>query len=175
LHLGDLTVAKEDDVPSFENLDDLTDQLALTAAPMDAAAPEVPIADMPAEPGRPLGPDAGVTEDAGPPAEEKPLEEESKKEEEEKVEEEEEEKEGFFRRLASNTDPYTVMLAMALAAVIIGALCLLAEWGRYDYTTKVRSIKPQAAAAGQSGLPRTAAAACPIDVQLTFSAVGRAV
>lgn len=58
-------------------------------------------------------------------------EEESKEEEEE----DEEEKEAFLEKLAK-TSPYTVMLGVALLAIVVAVLCLFMELKLYDFETK---------------------------------------
>jgi hypothetical protein len=42
---------------------------------------------------------------------------------------------GFVARLAQS-NPYTVMLFASLAALLIGILCLLLEWGSYSFEVK---------------------------------------
>ena len=44
---------------------------------------------------------------------------------------------GFLARLAE-WDPYTVILAASLLALLIGILCLLLEWGSYGFDTKAK-------------------------------------
>lgn len=78
--------------------------------------------------------------------------------EEEKLEEEEEPKEkkpGLLQRIGQ-TSPYTVMLAIAILAILVGSLCLWAEWKAYNYTTKkqdIRKLISAAPAATAAGVP----------------------
>ncbi len=56
---------------------------------------------------------------------------EDETEEEETQEEETEEKGGFLESL-SKANPYTVMLGVALAAILIAVTCLFLEWNTYE-------------------------------------------
>ena len=51
---------------------------------------------------------------------------------------------GLVARLAYS-NPYTVMLAVSLAALLVGALCLLLEWGSYGFDTKAKTAQQAAA------------------------------
>jgi len=95
---------------------------------------------------------------------ETPKTEEEQPEEQEALEEEE--KESFLEKI-SKVSPYTVMLGIALTALLIAILCLLGEWSRYDYKTKAPPI-PQGALLLSTAqrAPSTTAADCPIVVQL---------
>lgn len=59
---------------------------------------------------------------------------------EEGKEEEEKEPSGLLHWLA-NSEPYTVMLGIAVVAIVVGALCLLAEWQRYSRDTKAGAAR----------------------------------
>ena len=67
----------------------------------------------------------------------------------------------------TRAEPYTVMLAIALLAIVIAVSCLLLELWRYGFDIKAKTA---IAPASQSGLASTSAAAWPIEVQLTSSA-----
>jgi len=90
---------------------------------------------------------------------------------EEEEEEEEEEKESFLEKI-SKVSPYTVMLGIAVAALLIAILCLLGEWSRYEFKTKAPPM-PQGTLflSGAQRTASTTAADCPIVVQLISSAV----
>jgi hypothetical protein len=45
---------------------------------------------------------------------------------------------GLLGKIAASADPFTVMLAIALLAILIAICCLVAEWGTYGYDTKAR-------------------------------------
>jgi hypothetical protein len=182
-------VAKDD----FPNFDDLNfpemEPPAGGPAPAEPAPGEPPPAELflgepadvlpgetpPAEPSLPAEadgtPQAAAEKESTFPEEqefgftaETPKTEEEHPEEEEALEEEE--KEGFLERI-SKVSPYTVMLGIALAALLIAILCLLGEWSRYDYKTKAPPI-PQGALflSTAQRAPSTTAADCPIVVQL---------
>jgi hypothetical protein len=57
---------------------------------------------------------------------------------EEELEEETPKKPGFLSRLRT-ASPYTVMLALALMALLIGCTCLLLEWASYGFNTGATS------------------------------------
>ncbi len=75
------------------------------------------------------------------------LEQEEGAEGEEEGEEstEEYEREGFLTRLGQ-TSPYTVMLAMALVAVLIAITCLFLELKLYDFDIKAEGGRPPSTA-----------------------------
>ena len=50
----------------------------------------------------------------------------------------EKKKAGLLGKIAASADPFTVMLAIALLAILIAIYCLVAEWGTYGYDTKAR-------------------------------------
>jgi hypothetical protein len=55
------------------------------------------------------------------------------------AEEPAEKKPGFLAKLAE-ANPYTVILAASLVALLIGILCLLLEWGSYNFDTKAKEL-----------------------------------
>jgi len=61
-----------------------------------------------------------------------PVEQEAKP-----VEEEKEKKPGFLSRLAES-NPYTVLLAASVIALLVGILCLVLEWGAYGFDVKAK-------------------------------------
>ena len=64
--------------------------------------------------------------------------------EDEPEEEEEEQKEGFLKTL-SQASPYTVMLAVALAAIVTACTCLLLEWSDYHFDLSASEYHTQKA------------------------------
>jgi hypothetical protein len=68
---------------------------------------------------------------------------------------------GFLARLAES-NPYTVMLVVSLAALLIGVLCLLLELGSYGFDIKAKSVRQSANAAAPANL--TVASAATIDI-----------
>jgi hypothetical protein len=139
--------------------------------PADVLPGEAPPAEpsLPAEAGG--APQAAAEEESKFPEEqefgftpETPKTEAERPEEEEALDEEQ--KEGFLEKI-SKVSPYTVMLGIALAALLIAILCLLGEWSRYDYKTKAPPI-PQGALflSTAQRAASTTAADCPIVVQL---------
>ena len=91
------------------------------------------------------------------------LEQEEGAEGEEEGEEpskEEDERESFLTRLG-RTSPYTVMLAMALVAILIAITCLFLELKQYDFDIKAESGRPPSVAAEivHPGPPNTTAMA----------------
>lgn len=87
-------------------------------------------------------------------------EEEKEEGEEEEEEEEKEEKEGLLAKL-QQADPYMVMLAISLAAILISILCLFFELRTYNSDIKAEEAKQRVGMmpAVQSGPPSTTAAA----------------
>ena len=87
-------------------------------------------------------------------------EEEPEGEEGEEPSKEEDERESFLTRLG-RTSPYTVMLAMALVAILIAITCLFLELKLYDFDIKAESGRPPSAAAEivHPGPPNTTATA----------------
>ncbi len=63
--------------------------------------------------------------------------------EEQGPDEETEEKVGFLSKLAA-ASPYTVMLGLALAAILTACTCLLLEWSSYDFDTDASDYKQRA-------------------------------
>ena len=53
---------------------------------------------------------------------------------------------GFLARLAES-NPSTVMLVASLVALLVGILCLLLEWGSYNFDTKAKEARQSARAA----------------------------
>lgn len=85
-------------------------------------------------------PDDALLTDA---AEALPAEEEAEEEvlkEGEPEEQEKEEKPSFLEKLA-DASPYTVMLGISLAAVVIAVVCLLLELREYDFDIKAEGAK----------------------------------
>ena len=82
-----------------------------------------------------------------------------------------EEKGGLLKALGS-ASPYTVMLGLAVAAILTAILFLLLELRAYDFDVKAEGARQPATAAPavQFGPAITAAADWPIGVQLTSSA-----
>ena len=56
-------------------------------------------------------------------------------------EEKEEEKSGGLLQAVSRASPYTVMLGLALLAIMIAIFCVFKELGRYDYDIKADKAK----------------------------------
>jgi hypothetical protein len=56
----------------------------------------------------------------------------------------------------TTTSPYVVMLGISLVALLIAILCLVAEWGRYDYQRKPSQGVPAPAAQQASSTTATA-------------------
>lgn len=78
---------------------------------------------------------------------------------EEEEEQEDEEKPTLLEKLRE-TSPYTVMLGLALLAVVIAVVILAMEWSSYNWDTGAKEYKgAMAAPAAQSALPSTTAAA----------------
>ena len=69
-------------------------------------------------------------------------------------------KEGLLQKLL-NASPYTVMLGISLAAIVIAILCLLMELRTYNNDIKAEEAKQRVgvAPAVQLGSPSTTAAA----------------
>jgi hypothetical protein len=89
------------------------------------------------------------------------MEAETAGEPEEAPEEDESEEEtrkgpGLFDKL-TRTSPYVVLLGIAALAMIIATLCMVFEWGRYDFRT--RPTQTGMAPAAQSAPPSTTATA----------------
>jgi len=126
--------------------------------------PDFDTFDLPAEEGLepgPLGDMAELAEDGGlgePGGLAVPAEAEAGEEEEPEEEEKKEKSKGpgFLEKLAT-TSPYVVLLGIALAAILIGILCLFMELGTYGFQIK----PPQAgmAPAVHSGPASTTATA----------------
>jgi hypothetical protein len=137
-----------------------------------AAEPaEEPLPEAAAEsPDEPLAEAAAETELLSETAEEETAE----TEEEESTEEEEEKKPKLaaFLENLKEANPYTVMLGVALALLVIAVFCLLIEWGSYGlFRVKPNIGKPGAYQPVQSGPPTTIAAAWPMGAQLSSIAV----
>jgi hypothetical protein len=148
----------DDKTPDFDELDLPGDDPGKTE-PSDESAPsdDNDVASQ-ADEAEEAELQADVTDKAEPEAEEEAKTEseagdeekdeakvESEEEEEEKAESEEEEpeeeskKDGLLK-VISNSNPYTVMLGLALVAVLIAVLCLLFELRLYDFDIKARNL-----------------------------------
>jgi len=82
-------------------------------------------------------------------------------EEPEEEEEEEEEKPTLLEKIRE-TSPFTVMLGLALLAIVIAVACLAMELSSYNWDLSAKEYKESALAAPaslQSGLPSTTATA----------------
>lgn len=96
--------------------------------------------------------------------------------EEGEAEDDSEEKKGGVLAALAEASPYTVVLGLALAAIVIGTLFLLLELSRYDFDFKATKAKQMVRMTPeiQSGPANTAVAAWPIGVQLSSKADGDA-
>jgi len=154
LQPGDQTAQPTDDM--IEPTEEM-DRPAEAPLPEDLPAGEAPTEEMMA----PLSTGAEGEEAEG--LAEEPAEKEEageEEEEEEKGEEEKEKKEGFLHKLR-NADPYTVMLAISLAAILMGIFWLFMELRTYNLDIKAEEAKQRvgAAPAVQPGSPSSTATA----------------
>ena len=60
------------------------------------------------------------------------------------TEEEETEEKGGFLESLSKANPYTVMLGVALAAILIAMTCLFLEWNTYELDTSASDYSQRA-------------------------------
>jgi len=166
----------DDDLPKFEDLDLPGGELA----PMEPAADDMFAEVGPAAEPTPDSvetqatgePEPGLAAagllDFGAPAE--------KSEEEPKAEPKKEKAKkprvSLSERL-EKVNPYTVLLGLAILALLAGILCLYLELDTYKFDTKAEEAKTLVMARPlQFAAPSAMAAACPIGVQFTASAVG---
>jgi len=138
--LGDVDLT-----PQFEDLDDPLDDLQTLAEETDQPEPS----------GGDVTENGGVTESDTEQLDVLEQEEDAEAEEGEEPSKEEDERESLLTRLG-RTSPYTVMLAMALVAILIAITCLFLELKQYNF-----DIKPPSTAAEivHPGPPNTTAMA----------------
>ena len=166
----------EDDIPDFSELDlsDEDSDLTEPVAEPDESEAELRQAEQQAGD---LTSEASEEEEldqfSGEAAEEDELgeapepEESQEKEEEEEEEEKEEKKKGGLLQALAGANPYTVMLALALLALLIAAFCLFMELRSYEYDIKaknrpvaVRTAVDARPEPGQANAVRAARAIC---------------
>ncbi len=72
----------------------------------------------------------------------------------------------------TQSDPYTVMLGVALLAIVIAVYCLMMELKTYDFQIKAEAVQRPAVTTpyAQFGPAITAVAACPTEVQFNSNA-----
>jgi hypothetical protein len=125
------------------------------------------------------GEQAGLAEDA-----EAESQKESKKKKRRGKRREKKEKEGAdkakqgsgFLEAILDTSPFTVMLGLALLAILFAFFCLVMEWKSYNFDRRASDYRQRAsiAPAFHSGPANTTTVAWPIDVQLTSRAASAA-
>jgi hypothetical protein len=94
-------------------------------------------------------PAASVDQDAAPmfdgfPVAESPVDEGPEAESKEDETEEDAEEKGGFLKALSNANPYTVMLAVALAFILMAFTWLLLEWSTYNFDMGASEYKQRA-------------------------------
>ena len=139
----------QDKLPPFEHLEMLGEQPSQPGAAPGPAGEPLPSSAEPAPEGTEPAAEAGLEGLLGTmPEGEAPSEE--PKGDEAAEEESKEEKPGLLARL-SEISPYTIFLALALLALVVGSWFLWAELGRYNRILKKRNVQQQVQAATGAG------------------------